>query len=356
MILDRGDVVEGVEQRAGVEGGDDAVAAVGATALGRVALDGRDAPVAAEADLHADVGLGPAAVGDEGLLAAEHDAHRTARRAGQEGRYQLDVEGLGTAAEAAAHMGLYDPDAALLHVEAARQHEVDVERHLGAGVDGHAVPLDVVLGEGGVGLDLRLANLGAVVALLGHEVRRGEAGLDVAELEVGLALDVARPLLVEGRGILGEGGLGRVVGGEGLVADRDALEGGLGRRLVYGGDGGHGLAPVAHAPARERELVHGDGQDAIGLVAILARDHGDHARHGAGLGGVHRENLGVAFRAAQDAAGERLGRQKVGRVFGLARNLVRAIHQGHGPADGADGLDLRRHGWTASRTASMIFT
>ena len=172
-----------------------------AAALDAFAFDRGDPAVPAHADLEADVGLGPAAMGDEGLLAVEHDAHGAAGPARQQRGDQLDVERLGAAAEAAADMRLDDADARHVHVEDLRQHQVHVVGHLRGGVHGHAVAHGVVVGDRGVHLHLVLAHLGAIVGGLAHEVGAGEALGDAAELEQHVALDVAGLLLVQLHGI-----------------------------------------------------------------------------------------------------------------------------------------------------------
>ena len=101
-VFDVVQVVDGVQHRAGIEDRDHAVAGMRAAALDAFAFDRGDAAVLAHADLQADVGLRPAAMGDEGLLAVDHDAHGAAGLARQQRGDQLDVERLGAAAEAAA--------------------------------------------------------------------------------------------------------------------------------------------------------------------------------------------------------------------------------------------------------------
>ena len=63
-------------------------------------------------------------------------------------------------------MGLDDADARLVHVHGARQHQVDVVGHLGAGPHRQVAALGVILGEDGVGLALDLADLGVAVGFL----------------------------------------------------------------------------------------------------------------------------------------------------------------------------------------------
>jgi hypothetical protein len=86
VVLDRRHVVEAVEQRAGVEDGDQAVAAIGAAALHHLGFAGGDAAVALQAELDADLAFRPAAMGEEGLLAGLQQAHRAALRRAPAGR------------------------------------------------------------------------------------------------------------------------------------------------------------------------------------------------------------------------------------------------------------------------------
>jgi len=85
----------------------------GAAALDAFAGDAGDAAVLRHADLELDIGLRPAAMGDEGFLAVDHDAHAAADLARQQRGDQLDIERLGAAAETAADMGFHHADARL---------------------------------------------------------------------------------------------------------------------------------------------------------------------------------------------------------------------------------------------------
>ena len=66
----RYDVVEAVDHGAGVQDGYDAIATVGAAALLHSEIHGGDGAVCLHADLHLDLALGAAAMGDEGLFPA----------------------------------------------------------------------------------------------------------------------------------------------------------------------------------------------------------------------------------------------------------------------------------------------
>ena len=378
------EVVDRVEERARVEDGDDPVAGVGAAPLHALALDPGDAPVAAEADLEPHRLLRPTPVGDEGLLAGRHETHRAPRLAGEEGADELDVEGLGAAAEAAPDVGLDDADARLLHPQAAREHQVDVVGDLGARVHGEAPALGVVVREGRVHLHLGLADLRAAVGLLPHQIRSGEGRVHVPQLVLDVALDVAGALLVEVDGVRGERVLGRVVRRQLLRLDPDEGEGALRGRVVVRRDGRDRLAPVADPVAGEGILVHRDGEDAERPVAVRPRHHRPDPGQGLGLGGVDGPDRRVPPGAPEDAAreGARRGGQ-VGGVAGPPAHLVGAVHERHVLPDGPDprggcvdfrrGLSCGHRRWgahapgrppargaaaarAAQRTASMILT
>ena len=350
-VLDVVQVVDGVEHRAGIEDRHHAVARMGAAALVAFALDRGDAAVAAQTELEPDVGLGPAAMGDEGLLAVHHHAHGAAGTARQQRGDQLDVEGLGAAAEAAADMRLDHADARHVHVEDLRQHQVHVIRHLGAGMHGHAVALDVVVGDRGVHLHLVLADLGAVVAPFAHQVGFGETLLDIAKLEQHVALDVVGLALVQGGGARRHRLLAGVIGGQLAHPKLDQLDRLLGDGVVDGGDGGDRLAAIAHLVARQGMLAARDRQHAEGLVAVGASDDRLHARQPQRLGDIDLEDLGVRIGAAVNSPGEHSGRNEIGGVLRAARHLLGAVDHRHVGADGAGRHDLV-HGATPAALSS----
>ena len=81
-VFDVVQIVDRVKHRAGIEDGHHAVAGMRAAALVAVAFDRGDAAVLAHADLELDIGLRPAAMGDEGFLARRHQPHRSVALAG----------------------------------------------------------------------------------------------------------------------------------------------------------------------------------------------------------------------------------------------------------------------------------
>ncbi len=282
-IFDVMQVVDGVEHRAGIENGHDAVAGMGAAALVAFAFDRADAPVPAHAELEPDVGLGPSAMGDEGLLARGHQPHTAACTPREQCGNELHVERLGTAAEAAAHVRLDHADARHVHVENLRQHEVHVIGNLSAGVHGHAIALGVVVGGRRVHFHLVLTHLGAAIGRFADKIGVAKTLLHAAQLEQHIALDVAGPVRVDVDGLLRQRRRRRVVGRQfphSKLDERNRFPRG---GIVHRGDGCDRLAAIAHLVRQNAESLVAVGAGDDRLDAWQARRH----RH------VHIEDLGV---------------------------------------------------------------
>ena len=363
VVAHRVQVVDGIEHGAGIEDGDDAVAGIGPAPLHHLAVDGDDLAGLVHADFQARVGFGPAPVRDEGLFPALQQPDPGPRGLRKHGANELADQGFRARAEAAADMGLDHPDLRIVEPEALRDIAVYVVGHLGAGMHGEPLALIVPFGDGRVGLHMDVVDFLVVVRSLAHQVRARQALVHVAELELGVPLDIARPLGMEVDGVRRAGLFDGVISRQLLVDHLDQVE-----RPFRGGDvaGRHGrdrFAAIAHALADQRELVHGDGQDAERDVTGLTREHDRHARQLFGFGSVDRDDLGVAVGRAQDAADELVGGDEVGAEHGLAGDFLDAVHQRAGFADGAH-AGPRAHAaapWTAKsaaavRPASMIFT
>ena len=280
-------------------------------------------------------------MGDEGLLAVDHQPHAALGLAREQRRDQLDIERLGAAAEAAADMRLHHADLRHVHGEDLRQHQVDVVGHLRGGMHRHAVALGVVARDRGVHLHLVLADLGAIVGRLAHQIGVGERLLDIAELEEHVAFEIAGLLGVQRHGARRERVGRREIGRQLLHFHPDERERRLGGGVIDGGDGGDRLAAIAHLVARQRMLGARDRQHAEGLVAFGAGDDRLHAGKLQRLRHIDVDDLGVRIGAAIDAARERarLDRQ-VGGVFGAAGDFLRAVHHRHVVADIVRGNDL----------------
>src|SRR5271165_7449153 len=103
IILDRRNVVDALQQRAGVEDRDDAVAGVSAAALHHFALAGRDAAVAQHSELQPDVGLRTRAMSEKILLASKPHHHLSVGGAGQKRGDDLEIEHLDARAKTPAN-------------------------------------------------------------------------------------------------------------------------------------------------------------------------------------------------------------------------------------------------------------
>ena len=111
VVFDRGNIVDALQQRAGIENGDDAVAGISAAALHHLAFAGGDPPVSAHAELEPDVGLRPRAVGEEILLARQLHHDLAGRGAGEQRGDDLEIQHLDARAETAADERLDHADA-----------------------------------------------------------------------------------------------------------------------------------------------------------------------------------------------------------------------------------------------------
>jgi hypothetical protein len=137
-----------------------------------------------------------------------------------------------------------------------------------------------------VGLDHRLVDLGVAEATLAHQRRAGEAGVDVAEHLLDPAFEVAGLVVVQQRRAARARGVRVEIRGQRLEVERDRVERRARGRSVDGGDRRHRLAAVAHAAARQRELVLRDRDHAVRDRAIVARHDRMHARHRACAGHI----------------------------------------------------------------------
>ena len=135
----------------------------------------------------------------------------------------------------------------------------------------------VVFGDGGVHFHLVLADLGAVIGAIAHQIGLREALLDAAQLEQHVALDIARLLFVQLRGARRQRVFRCVIGRQFAHGELDAAQRLARGRVVVGGDRGHRLAAIAHFVARQRIFAARDRQHAERLVAIGAGDDGAYA-------------------------------------------------------------------------------
>ena len=148
VVLDRGNIVEALQQRAGIENGDDAVAGIGAAALHHLAFAGGDAPVLLHAELELDIGLRTRAMGDEGFLARQLHHHFAVGGARQQRGDDLEIQRLDARAETAADERLDHADARGIHLQALREHQMQVVADLRHGLHGEPAGHRIVFGRG----------------------------------------------------------------------------------------------------------------------------------------------------------------------------------------------------------------
>jgi hypothetical protein len=335
VVLDRRNVVEPVEQRARVEDGDQAVAAVGAASLHHLGLAGGQAAFAGHAQLHADMAFRPAAMGEETFLARHQQAYRATCRARQHGADDLEIQRFGAMAETAADERLDDPYVRRLHLQAARQRQMHVIGHLRHRPQGQMAALRVIGGEGRVGLHHRVMDLGALVIVLAHQVGRGETRGGIAELVMHGTLDIVGLVVVQRHGIRLARFGGAEIGRQFAHAQADQGQRGVGRHLVDGGNGSNRIADVTHTVARQRELVLRNRDHAVGHVAFVAGDHGTHPGQGQGLTDIDFQQFRMGVGTAQDLAEQRAAGRQVGRVARRAGHLFDAVDEGQAGADAA---------------------
>ena len=170
---------------------------------------------------------------------------------------------------------------------------------------------------------------------LEHQVGRREAAIDIAEVLIDPALDVAGLLLVQQHRVVGARIGGAEVRRERLDIEHDRAQRGLGGGRVDGRHRDHRLAAVAYLVARQGPLVLRDRDHAIGRREVLAGDYRAHAGNRACPRRVDATDDAVRDRAAQDAADQRLAEGQVGGVARATGDLLDAIDQRRALADGA---------------------
>ena len=211
------------------------------------------------ADLAALEGRRGGAGALEDLFAVHDDFHRAAALAGQDRGRRLQVAGqLG--AEPAADFGGYDLDHGFGQAQDGCRGGANAERTLGAGPDGHPA-LGRPDGRGGVGFDVSLVDRLGLELTLDYHVGLGKALLDVAQLVLDVAGDVALDpgvlapgeaghpemgshVVVEDGGVVVQGVVQGQHGGQHFVVHFDELGRLVGDVGVDGGYRGDGVALV----------------------------------------------------------------------------------------------------------------
>ncbi|MDW8467691.1 MAG: hypothetical protein RML56_00490 [Burkholderiales bacterium] len=294
----------------------------------------------------------PTAMKVEDFLAVEADLDRATEGERRFCDHHLVVRGVAFAAEAAAvghrdhaHLrGRKLKHACKLPVEIVRVLRARIEHHPALAFGG---------GERRMLLDRKMRAAFVKEHVLEDEIGVRERLLDVAEL-VGLqAVDVPlRAIVVDARRRRSEG-LGRARDRRKRPVLHFDVRERLGAGLLVARDDRRDRVPdVADFSARKRILVLRDRHDAEGNRKRLAREDEVHAGKRGGARDVHREDLGVRVRRAeQPAVRHARERQVVGKAR-LAGDLVARVHA---PARLADdvhaGSRMRR---AAASIASTI--
>ena len=331
-----GHVVGRREELAGVVGRHQPEGGVRAAVHDDPGVHGGEHAVAGGARPVAHVEGVASAVGVEDLLAGVEDLDRPAGHHRQSGHAELEVEGLGLAAERAADGRLHDAHAGGVEFQDARQFAVQVVGDL-RGRPHRESAVRLRKPDGAVRLDGRVGGSLEEVVALDYKIRPLESVIHIAECEFDRLCDVAVPALfarlVDERAIGGDRLVRIEVGGQLLVLDVDQREGRVGGVLVDRRDRGHPVAHVADLVDAQRILVRRPGDDAVGGGHVPARHHSVHAFERLGPGGIDGDDAGVGVRAAQDLAVQHSGEADVVGVAGATGTLGASVDLAHRATD-----------------------
>ncbi len=176
--------------------------------------------------------------------------------------------------------------------------------------------------------------------VLADEIRGGEGGLDVAELEGYRLVDVRRvAVLVDAHLRMRERVLDGHERAQRLVVHLDELGGALRRLLVHRGYRRHRIPHHAHLVHAQGFLVLGDGEDAeLDAREIVAGDDGVDAGQRRRAGGVDPPDPRVRVRAPEQLAEGHPREDQVVRELGVARHLGPGVDLGQGLPDHGEAL------------------
>ena len=280
------------------------------------------------------------AVRVEDLFTGVEDLDGPAGHHGQLGHAEFEVEGLGLAAERAAHRWLHDPHERRVHLQHAGELAVQVVGDLRRRPHGQ-LPARLRQPDRAMGLDGCVGCPLEEVVALHHHIGIRQATVDIAERELDHLGDVSVAArlagLVDVRATRGRDRFVRIeVDRQLLVGDVDEIEGGDGGFLVDRRHRGHAVAHIADLVHAEWILVGRPGDDAVGGGHVPAGHHGVHTRKRLGAGGVDRDDPGVGMGAAQDLAVQHAGKLDVVGVARASAGLGEPVHLAHAAADGRE--------------------
>ena len=302
----------------GVVAGDHAEGVVATPIDANVVVDGQQPAFGARP--HADVHLHgvPSAVAVEDLFARVEDLHGAPGLLGQPGGAELQIEGLGLAAEGPAEGRLDHPDLRGGHAEDLAELAVQVVGHLGAAPD-RELAVRGPLGDGAVRLDRRV---GVALVEVGGVHRHGgglQRRLHLTKGEIDVLAQVVAPGPPLPVGVVNQGlgalrGVEIEHGREHLVLHLDEVHGADGRLFVFGGDRGHAVPDVAHLVDAQGGLVGRPGDHAEGLGELRPGHHRVDPWQRRGGPGVDALDAGVGVRRPEDAP---VGHPRQGDVVGV---------------------------------------
>ncbi len=282
----------------------------------------------------------PAAVGVEDLFARVEDLHGPPGHHRELRDTELEIEGLGFAAEGAADRRLDHPHLRHVEVEHPRQLPVQIVGDLGGRPD-RELAGGIEVADGAVGLDRRVRRALEEVLAFDHDVRLGHQRVHVAELEAHVLRQVAvlarLPRLVDRRLRMRQRLLRVEKIGKRLVHDVDQLQRFVGRVLVHRRHRRHAITDVADLVHAERILVSRPGDDAVQHRHVAPRHHRAHTLQRQSFRRVDRLDPRVRMRAPQDLRVQHPRQRDVVGVDGAAGGLGQTVGP---PQSSADHLEL----------------
>ena len=274
---------------------------------------------------------------DKGFLPGAVDFHQlTTQLGGQPGAQGL-IEGVLLVAEAAADVGLDNPDLPPGEAQGLAADPADDVGDLGGGGDNDPPPLHV----GGTDMVLNVAVLdgrGIIPALYLDEARLLAGGLVAAVPDLGVAQHVAGIVFVE-LGRIGSHGLLHVQHkGEFLIVYLHQ-PGGLGSgHLIPGHHNGDIVAVKAHMAGQQQPVGHilmvgvrGPGVPGgreIVLRHVETGENLDHAGDTFRLRRVNRFHQAMGHGGMDQAGGQGIPAAQVIGVFRTARRLIKGVYAG----------------------------
>ncbi len=267
-------------EHAGVVGGCHAIRAVSPAIEEGTEMHGGERAILLDAGLDPHFDRVTPTVDEENLFARAGEFDRAAGAAREFAGANFVREGVGFPAKAAADVGGDYTHVGLREFEYLADFAVNVVRRLGRGPEGE-LAADGVAGVGFPAGDTGVRFQGGVVVALVVEpvlagiIGLGKARLHVAKFIVDGFVDVAGAGLVVDLHLgMRQGLVDAHEGGEHFVFDLDQFQRFVEDIGVERGDGGNGVADVAHFVDGQRVFVLAGGEDAKFLRQVFAGEYG----------------------------------------------------------------------------------